>query len=211
VLTFGLSDDCDVRATYTQNSFGSDLAVITSFPRRRDPSLANANLGSRLRGNDGFTIKLAAAGVHNVRNALAAIACALAAGIPVDAIVRGLEAFAPVSGRLQRKQAAERRHRDRRQLQRQPRLRARRHRRAGAGPSPRILVLGDMGEVGTQGPEFHQEIGAMPQAAASTPCSPPANWRATWWDRERNTTSSSTNYWQHWIQHWAANLTQLCW
>ena len=140
VMTFGLTDHCDVRASYTTNGFGSELAVDAGVQR--------------------FTIQLAAAGVHNVRNALAATACALAAGIPVDAIVRGLEAFAPVSGRLQRKQAV-----------------------SGATviddtynanpdsvraaidvlaqyPSPRILVLGDMGEVGTQGPEFHQEIGA---------------------------------------------------
>jgi UDP-N-acetylmuramoyl-tripeptide--D-alanyl-D-alanine ligase len=140
VLTFGLTDDCDVRATWTVTEFGSELAVTAGVER--------------------FAINLAAAGVHNVRNALAATACALAAGTPVDAIVRGLEAFAPVSGRLQRKQAAN-----------------------GAAviddtynanpdsvraaidvlaqyPSPRILVLGDMGEVGTQGPEFHQEIGA---------------------------------------------------
>jgi UDP-N-acetylmuramyl pentapeptide synthase len=27
-------------------------------------------------------------------------------------------------------------------------------------PQPRLLVLGDMGEVGDQGPEFHQEVGA---------------------------------------------------
>ncbi|HEU4376062.1 MAG TPA: UDP-N-acetylmuramoyl-tripeptide--D-alanyl-D-alanine ligase, partial [Telluria sp.] len=27
-------------------------------------------------------------------------------------------------------------------------------------PSPRILVLGDMGEVGTQGQQFHEEIAA---------------------------------------------------
>jgi UDP-N-acetylmuramoyl-tripeptide--D-alanyl-D-alanine ligase len=26
-------------------------------------------------------------------------------------------------------------------------------------PAPRLLVLGDMGEVGTRGPEFHQEVG----------------------------------------------------
>ena len=140
VMTFGLTDACDVRATYTTNGFGSELAVEA--------------------GIESFTVVLFAAGVHNVRNALAAIACALGAGIAVDAIVRGLEAFAPVSGRLQRKQAV-----------------------CGATviddtynanpdsvraaidvlaqyPSPRILVLGDMGEVGTQGPEFHQEIGA---------------------------------------------------
>ncbi|MFX8090439.1 cyanophycin synthetase, partial [Acinetobacter baumannii] len=52
-----------------------------------------------------FKVELAAVGEHNVRNALAAAACALGAGIPVDAVVRGLQSFAPVNGRLQRKQA----------------------------------------------------------------------------------------------------------
>ncbi|MNT76093.1 UDP-N-acetylmuramoyl-tripeptide--D-alanyl-D-alanine ligase [compost metagenome] len=30
--------------------------------------------------------------------------------------------------------------------------------------APRVLVLGDMGEVGDQGPAFHEEIGAYAQA-----------------------------------------------
>ena len=46
---------------------------------------------------------LRVAGRHNVRNALAASACALAAGAPLDAIGAGLEAFAPVRGRSQTK------------------------------------------------------------------------------------------------------------
>jgi UDP-N-acetylmuramoyl-tripeptide--D-alanyl-D-alanine ligase len=84
-VTFGLSDACDVRAGYRSTGFGSELSV----------SMTDAQ----------FTIKLQAAGEHNVRNALAAIACAFAAGIDEDAIVRGLESFTPVGGRLQRKQA----------------------------------------------------------------------------------------------------------
>jgi len=169
VLTFGLSDSCDVSATFTANSFGNDLNVIlrTSSPRRREAKFgespfAPANLGSRLRGNDGdkFTIKLSAAGTHNVRNALAACACALAAGIPVEAIVRGLEAFAPVNGRLQRKQAANGAVVIDDTYNANPdSVRAAIDVLAQV-PSPRILVLGDMGEVGTQGPEFHEEIGA---------------------------------------------------
>jgi UDP-N-acetylmuramoyl-tripeptide--D-alanyl-D-alanine ligase len=140
VLTFGLSEGCDVRATYTPNSFGSELAVTS--------------------GEAQFTIKLSAAGEHNVRNALAAIACALAAGIPQDAIVRGLEAFAPVNGRLQRKQAVCGATVIDDSYNANPdSVRAAIDVLAGA-PSPRILVLGDMGEVGTQGPEFHEEIGA---------------------------------------------------
>ena len=140
VLTFGLTDDCDVRATYVPNSFGADLAITA-------PGQA-------------FAVRLSAAGEHNVRNALAAVACALAAGIPVDAIERGLEAFAPVSGRLQRKQAAcGATVIDDTYNANPDSVRAAIDVLAQAA-APRILVLGDMGEVGTQGPEFHEEIGA---------------------------------------------------
>jgi len=45
-------------------------------------------------------IELALAGRHNVANALAAIACALAAGRDLDAIRTGLASLAPVPGRL---------------------------------------------------------------------------------------------------------------
>ncbi|MDE2119807.1 MAG: UDP-N-acetylmuramoyl-tripeptide--D-alanyl-D-alanine ligase [Betaproteobacteria bacterium] len=102
---------------------------------------------------------LAIPGLHNVRNALAAAACAHAAGIPAAAIGAGLSAFRPYTGRLQVKTTA-----------------------AGATliddsynanpdsvraaidvlascPGPTALVLGDMGEVGAQGPAFHAEVG----------------------------------------------------
>jgi UDP-N-acetylmuramoyl-tripeptide--D-alanyl-D-alanine ligase len=140
VLSFGLTDACDVRAAYTANTFGAELQV--SAPQGQ------------------FGIRLSAAGEHNVRNALAACACALAAGIPVDAIVRGLEAFAPVSGRLQRKQAVNGATVIDDSYNANPdSVRAAIDVLAQAA-APRILVLGDMGEVGTQGPEFHEEIGA---------------------------------------------------
>jgi UDP-N-acetylmuramoyl-tripeptide--D-alanyl-D-alanine ligase len=140
VLSFGLTDACDVRAAYTANTFGAELQV--SAPQGQ------------------FGIKLSAAGEHNVRNALAACACALAAGIPVDAIVRGLEAFAPVSGRLQRKQAVNGATVIDDSYNANPdSVRAAIDVLAQAA-APRILVLGDMGEVGTQGPEFHEEIAA---------------------------------------------------
>jgi UDP-N-acetylmuramoyl-tripeptide--D-alanyl-D-alanine ligase len=136
---------------------------MPSAPTTVTPQDRDLSMDSRLRGNDGaanFAIKLSAAGTHNVRNALAAAACALAAGIPVDAIVRGLEQFAPVSGRLQRKQATNGATVIDDTYNANPdSVRAAIDVLAGY-PSPRILVLGDMGEVGTQGPEFHQEIGA---------------------------------------------------
>ena len=140
VITFGLSDACDVRATYTSNGFGSDLQVTA-------------------RGAQ-FGIKLAAAGEHNVRNALAAVACALGAGIDQAAIVRGLEAFAPVGGRLQRKQASNGATVIDDTYNANPDSMRAAIDVLAAYPAPRILVVGDMGEVGAQGKEFHEEIGA---------------------------------------------------
>lgn len=103
------------------------------------------------------------AGWHNVKNALAATACALAAGCPLDAVVRGLEAFEPVKGRSQVQRI--------RQDERDVTLIDDTYNanpdsmRAAIDvlvtlPGPRWLVMGDMGEVGDQGPAFHREVGA---------------------------------------------------
>jgi len=48
-----------------------------------------------------LSLNLHVAGAHNVKNALAAAACAIAAGAPADAVRRGLEGFRPVKGRSQ--------------------------------------------------------------------------------------------------------------
>jgi len=106
--------------------------------------------------------KLHIAGRHNVSNALAATAAGLGANVPLDVIAQGLKLFEPVKGRSRAFEVT----------------------CSGCHltvvddtynanpdsvraaidvlvelPSPRVLVLGDMGEVGTQGPEFHQEVG----------------------------------------------------
>jgi UDP-N-acetylmuramoyl-tripeptide--D-alanyl-D-alanine ligase len=108
-------------------------------------------------------VTLRMAGVHNAKNALAAATCALAAGAPLNAIRKGLESFEPVKGRSQLKTITL-------------------HGQSvaliddsyNANPdsvraaidvlatmrAPRALLLGDMGEVGTRGPEFHSEVGA---------------------------------------------------
>jgi UDP-N-acetylmuramoyl-tripeptide--D-alanyl-D-alanine ligase len=108
--------------------------------------------------------RLRVAGAHNVKNSLAACACALAAGVPLESIAQGLEGFEPVKGRSRAlaltvggqactlvddsynanpdsvRAAVE---------------------VLAALPGPRLLVLGDMGEVGQQGPQFHAEIGQL--------------------------------------------------
>ena len=99
-------------------------------------------------------------GLHNVRNALAAAACAVAVGIPARTIGEGLTAFRPYTGRLQVKQARDGATVIDDSYNANPdSVRAAIDVLASC-PAPRVLVLGDMGEVGSQGPEFHREVGA---------------------------------------------------
>lgn len=112
-------------------------------------------------GDLSFTLSIA--GRHNVRNALAAVACALAAGAPLDAVRQGLQAFRPVKGRSRafsvrvngRSVAVV----DDTYNANPDSVRAAIDVLAEL-PPPRLLVLGDMGEVGDQGPLFHAEVGA---------------------------------------------------
>ena len=108
--------------------------------------------------------RLAVAGRHNVRNALAAAACAVAAGAPLEAIRHGLERFEPVKGRS-RAMSLNLAGRvltlvDDTYNANPDSVRAAIEVLAEL-PSPRLLVLGDMGEVGEQGPDFHAEVGAL--------------------------------------------------
>ena len=106
------------------------------------------------------TATLAIPGLHNVRNALAAAACAHAAGIGTQSIAKGLSEFRPYAGRLQVKKAAQGATVIDDSYNANPdSVRAAIDVLAGC-PAPTILVLGDMGEVGERGAEFHREAGA---------------------------------------------------
>ncbi|MDW5445008.1 UDP-N-acetylmuramoyl-tripeptide--D-alanyl-D-alanine ligase [Polaromonas sp. SM01] len=107
-----------------------------------------------------FSLQIA--GRHNVKNALAATACALAAGVPLATIAAGLSSFSPVKGRSRALQ-----------LQITGKAITLIDDSYNANPDsvhaaidvlaelpgPRLLVMGDMGEVGDQGPAFHAEAG----------------------------------------------------
>lgn len=143
-VTFGLAGGPSVICSAVALEFGSRLTIKAA--------------------GESFELTLSAAGQHNVRNALAACAAAIAIGIPVASIVRGLEAFAPVAGRLQRKQAANGATVIDDTYNANPdSVRAAIDVLAGS-PGPRTLVLGDMGEVGAEGVAFHEEIGAYARA-----------------------------------------------
>ena len=109
-------------------------------------------------------VTLQVLGNHNAYNALAATAAALAAGVSLDAIQRGLESFGAVKGRLQVKQAVLGTLSGATVIDDTYNANPDSMRAAidvlASRASPRVLVMGDMGEVGDNGPAFHREIGA---------------------------------------------------
>jgi UDP-N-acetylmuramoyl-tripeptide--D-alanyl-D-alanine ligase len=108
--------------------------------------------------------KLAIPGLHNVRNALAAAACAVAVGIELNTIAQGLSAFRPYAGRLQVKRSAGGATVIDDSYNANPdSVRAAIDVLASC-PAPTALVLGDMGEVGEHGPAFHREVGEYARA-----------------------------------------------
>ena len=109
-----------------------------------------------------LAFSLQVAGRHNVVNALAAAACALVTGTPLPAIAQGLAAFEPVKGRS-RAFALDLGGRSLTVIDDTYNANPDSVRAAidvlAELPGPQLLVLGDMGEVGDQGPQFHAEVG----------------------------------------------------
>ena len=110
---------------------------------------------------------LAVPGLHNVHNALAAIACAIAAGVPLPAITAGLQAFEPVAGRS-RSHALDCGARTVTLVDDSYNANPDSVEAAlvllASLPGPRLMVLGDMAEVGDQGAQFHAQAGARANA-----------------------------------------------
>ena len=140
VVDFGLEASAEVGGAYRLDALGSTLALRTPAGEAQ--------------------AALAIPGLHNVRNALAAAACAFAVSVPARTIGEGLSAFRPYSGRLQVKKAASGATLIDDSYNANPdSVRAAIDVLASC-PAPTVLVLGDMGEVGARGDEFHREVGA---------------------------------------------------
>ncbi len=143
IIDFALSGDAS-KAAVTGRVDGTNVEIVTP--------------------QGALTVALRVLGEHNARNALAATSAALAAGVSLDAIKRGLEAFEPVKGRLQVKRAAVESIEGATVIDDTYNSNPDSMRAAidvlASQASPRVLVMGDMGEVGDQGPAFHREVGA---------------------------------------------------
>jgi UDP-N-acetylmuramoyl-tripeptide--D-alanyl-D-alanine ligase len=145
IVDFGLQAPSAVHARWQGDVGGSRVVLSTPW------------------GETEFRLSLP--GRHNVMNALAASAAALAAGAGLDAVSQGLESLSPVAGRFT--------------IHRLPdavtviddtynanpgSLQAALEVLAMAGGET-WLVLGDMGELGLGAEEFHREAGRRARAA----------------------------------------------
>ena len=138
-VSFGLEARADVGGACVLKPFSSEISLRTPAGE------ASATL--------------AIPGLHNVRNALAAAACAHAAGVPPAAIGQGLGAFRPYAGRLQVRQAPGGAVVIDDSYNANPDSVRAAIDVLAAGGGQTVLVLGDMGEVGEQGADFHLEVG----------------------------------------------------
>lgn len=108
---------------------------------------------------ESWPVNLQAPGEHSLRNALAAAACAWAAGAKGEQIVRGLEAFTPVAGRMNRQRGWSGVLIIDDTYNANPgSVRAAIDVLVAQGPGA-ALVLGDMGELGEEAEQLHAELG----------------------------------------------------
>jgi UDP-N-acetylmuramoyl-tripeptide--D-alanyl-D-alanine ligase len=104
-------------------------------------------------------IELQVPGEHNVRNALAAAAVAVAMGINTKAIASGLGEFRGVNGRMQKKYGLHGATLIDDSYNANPESVRAALAVLAKAPGKKILVLGDMGELGGSAKGFHERIG----------------------------------------------------
>ncbi|MFZ4538245.1 UDP-N-acetylmuramoyl-tripeptide--D-alanyl-D-alanine ligase [Propionivibrio sp.] len=139
VMNFSFERDADVTGRYQARGLENRLAISAQ--------------------GEQIEVVLTLPGAHNARNAVGAATAALAAGIPLATVREGLLAFRGIKGRLQRRTGLNG------AILLDDTYNANPDSvRAGidvlaATIGKKILVLGDMGEIGDMTGQFHDEVG----------------------------------------------------
>jgi len=149
VLSFGFSESADIRAE-----------ALVGVPEHSPAATAF----TLITPQGSARVELPLPGRHNVANALAATAAAIAIGLNLEEIAAGLARVAPVAGRLAWSQTREgARLLDDSYNANPTSLRAALELLAGL-PGERRLVLGDMRELGADAAQLHEDAGRAARA-----------------------------------------------
>ena len=140
VVDFGLEHAASVSARWRLDEEGADLRLRTPIGEAQ----ARINVP----------------GLHNVRNALAATAATIACGVGLDAVLKGLAGFRPVAGRLRLLPGLEGSTLIDDSYNANPDSALAAIEVLAEREGVRVLVLGDMGELGAGAPQMHAEVGA---------------------------------------------------
>jgi UDP-N-acetylmuramoyl-tripeptide--D-alanyl-D-alanine ligase len=140
-LSFGLDRPADVSADFALDAAGSTIHLRTP--------------------QGGITMRLSLLGRHNVMNALAASSAAQAAGASLADIQAGLEKLKAVSGRLEVKRGAGGARVLDDTYNANPGSLAAGVEVLKSSGGERVLVLGDMGELGEAAGEIHRRVGEL--------------------------------------------------
>jgi len=151
-ITFSVDDDCaDISA--------SDIELMESGCCRFTLHLfTDMSLESQV-------VNLAIPGRHSVSNALAAAACAVAAGASIEQIVSGLEAAQSPARRLQAKDLAQGGQIIDDSYNASPESVRAAIDVLASRPGRRVMVLGDMAELGADAEQLHSEVGDYASSA----------------------------------------------
>jgi UDP-N-acetylmuramoyl-tripeptide--D-alanyl-D-alanine ligase len=144
-IDFALNAKAAVTATYKVRELDSEIVL-------------NTPLGSACA-------LVPAPGLHNVENALAASAAATALAVPAVTVAAGLARFGGVKGRLQRKTCAHGATLIDDTYNANPDSARAAIAVLTLAPGPKLLVLGDMGELGAQASALHAGVGAFARAS----------------------------------------------
>ena len=140
IIEFGLERHVAVHAKWQAKGYGSHIVVGTPEGE--------------------FAAQMQVPGVHNVRNALAATAAALAVRVSLPAIAAGLEKYSGTAGRMQRRDAMHGAVLIDDSYNANPASLRVALKVLMQGTGRKILVLGDMGELGNEAERMHAEVGA---------------------------------------------------
>jgi len=141
VITFGLDRPADVSAEFQLDAGGSTIHLKTP--------------------HGGISMRLSLLGRHNVMNALAASSASLAAGVSLADIQAGLEKLRSVTGRLEVKRGLNGARVLDDTYNANPGSLAAGVEVLKAASGERVLVLGDMGELGDAARDIHRRVGLL--------------------------------------------------